>query len=87
MKDDGDAGKTAPVKRSNRIFTNSHGLSDMSGNVWHWCNDGPDSSLKFQKGGSWRDSDAVYFRCTTLINFSPLVAGHTIGFRLVYPRL
>lgn len=42
----GDAGKTAPVVRTSKIFRNAYGLTDMSGNVYHWCSDlyAPDTS-------------------------------------------
>jgi formylglycine-generating enzyme required for sulfatase activity len=45
-----DAIKTASVNRSNNVFRNSYGLSDISGNVYQWCSDlfvayGPDAQM------------------------------------------
>ena len=35
----GDAKQTAPVHRTNRIYRNSYGLTDVVGNVMHWVAD------------------------------------------------
>ncbi|MCX6369342.1 MAG: SUMF1/EgtB/PvdO family nonheme iron enzyme, partial [Armatimonadetes bacterium] len=76
---------TAPVKRRNNIFVNSHGLSDMAGNVWQWCSDGPNSASRYLKGGSWVDEDADGFRCAYRDSDYPTNASNIWGFRLLHP--
>lgn len=96
----GDAKRTAPVDREERIHVNSLGLSDMTGNIIQWCRDwyarypagpatgpvGPSTgTVRVIRGGSWGNHGAVQFRSMLRGWNGPLRTSPCIGFRLSAP--
>jgi formylglycine-generating enzyme required for sulfatase activity len=79
---------TAPVYRSNNIYVNFLGLSDMSGNVYQSCSDGPIGIGDcYIKGGTWDNINGQLdnvFRCATRNPASRSNANAYTGFRVYF---
>lgn len=62
---------------------NDYGLYNMSGNIWHFCNDNRDSNTKVLKGGSWGSIAPKYLECSSQSHTAPSNYNYDIGFRCV----
>lgn len=93
----GDAEKTGAVDRSNRIYRDGYGMTDMVGNVLQWCSDyfnllsrpiGKDpidsrkSDSRCIRGGSWSGNDPDQFRCAYRFGYPTTGRDIDLGFRL-----
>lgn len=88
-----DAGKTQSVGcYANGVST--YGVMDMAGNVWEWCQETPDGSMRsgaepgsiprrLLKGGSWESNQPSEFRISGRLCVVASYMYFTIGFRCV----
>ncbi len=73
---------TAPV---GSFAANRHGLFDMAGNVWQWCEDtySPRGTRRVSRGGSWADDRPGELSSSYRNNALPDTRGLIYGFRCV----
>ena len=77
-----DYSRTSPV---GSFMANRHGLYDMGGNVWQWCEDGYDSdqTRRVMRGASWLSNDPDFMASACRVNNAPINRNYDIGFRCV----
>jgi formylglycine-generating enzyme required for sulfatase activity len=77
--------RTSDVGKYAKAAPHPWGLTDMSGNLCHWCENlyGKGSSSRVLRGGSW-GNEAVYSRTARRGRNAPDDRDHRYGFRLAF---
>ena len=73
---------TSPV---GSFAANAHGLFDMGGNAWQWCEDWFDKEQKLRvfRGGSWASQDRSDIQSSNRGHNAPTTRNRDYGFRCV----